>query len=91
MKADELMKIAKTNNRTVNTDDLFLPLENAKVKPAPTSTTVAKSLKDIQICATLRGDTPFLGGDMDVASYLEIVRCRIAGESVQTRKTDYFC
>ena len=69
---------------------MILPLEKAKVKPAPTSTTVAQSLEDIQIYATLRGDTSFLDGDMDVASYLEIVRSRIDGESFQIRITGYF-
>ena len=90
MKANELMKIAKKTGRTVNTDDLFSPLENAKMKPAPTSTIVAQSLEDIQIYATLREDISFLDGGMDVVSYVVIVRSRIAGESVQTLITDYF-
>ena len=58
-------------------------------KETPTSSCIAKALEDVNIYATLRGDTDFLDGKWDIMTYMDVVKARVIQESTQKRITDF--
>ena len=66
------------------------PEEEVDEKLPPTSSCIVKALQDLQVYATLRGDTEFLDGQWDIAAYMDIVKGRSIQEATQTRITNFF-
>ena len=59
-------------------------------KEPPSSSKIKQNLEEILVYATLRGDTEFLDGKLNLNAYSDVVASRVIVESKQTKLTDYF-
>ena len=95
MPPEQVMELAK---KTLTIKRLGKPKEDKKEeetlneadKETPTSSCIVKALEDVNIYATLRGDTDFLDGKWDIMTYMDIVKARVIQESTQKRITDFY-